>query len=123
MEVDVQVQSIEVTVTDQTASVAVQESQVVVLEVSPALQGLPGPKGDKGDKGDTGASGNAAAQYEHQQLIASAMWTVNHNLGLRPQISVLSLGGATMWAEVIHASPNQALVYFDEPQAGLAICS
>ena len=114
MSIDVQVLQTEVTVS---------QEQIVVLEVSTAQQGLPGPKGDKGDKGDTGLPGNAAAQYEHQQLIAASPWVVNHNLGLRPQITVLSLGGATMWAEVIHASPNQALVYFDEPQAGLTICS
>jgi hypothetical protein len=97
--------------------VVIEERQVSVVElvdrqvIFGGEQGPPGPPGTTADK------------YEHQQLIAAATWVVNHNLGFRPQISALSLGGATMWAEVIHASLTQALVYFDEPRSGLAICS
>lgn len=63
------------------------------------------------------------SQYEHQQTTPSASWVVNHNFGVRPNVQVTTLGGVQMWAEVIHASTNQVLVYFDSPATGLAICS
>jgi hypothetical protein len=51
------------------------------------------------------------------------VWVVNHNLGYRPSVNALSVGGVAMLAEVVHASANQALVYFDSPTSGLAVCS
>lgn len=48
---------------------------------------------------------------------------MNHNFGSRPLVSVFSMGGREMWAEVVHASDNQALIYFDAPTAGYAICT
>lgn len=84
------------------------------------LQVGQGPSGPKGDKGDTGQAGSI---HEHYQTTASSTWVVNHNLGFRPAVTILSVGGAQMLAEVIHASLNQVLVYFDEPMTGLAVCS
>jgi hypothetical protein len=73
--------------------------------------------------GPAGPPGNGEVQYTHTQAVASATWTVNHNLGYRPAVSVLSVGGALMLAEVIHISANQAQVFFDSPTAGQAACS
>lgn len=75
-------------------------------------QGPPGPPGTAGGMG-----------YTHTQTVAATTWTVNHNLGRRPAISVLSPGGVEVLAEVLHASLNQVLVYFDQPYTGLVICS
>ena len=73
--------------------------------------------------GPAGPPGNGEVQYTHTQAVASATWTVNHNLGYRPAVTPLSMGGVAMWAEVLHISSNQALVNFDSPTAGQAICS
>ena len=86
----------------------------IVLEACTALQGPPGPQGPPGD---------GASTFEHTQATADSTWTVNHNLGFRPAVTVLSPGGLEMLAEVLHTSLNQALVYFDAPKAGNAICS
>jgi hypothetical protein len=67
--------------------------------------------------------GAGAASYLHPQPTASATWTINHNLGYRPAVSVLSVGGMLMLAEVQHTSVNQAVVYFDQPTSGQAACS
>lgn len=91
--------------------------QLTVLtppETVTVLQVGQGPSGPKGDIGPI---------YEHQQFVAAANWVVNHNLGYRPNITILSVGGVQMLAEVNHTNLNQVLVYFDEPMTGLAICS
>lgn len=72
--------------------------------------------------GETGPAGAAAQAYVHQQPSPLATWTVNHNLGLRPLVTVLSPGGIEVEAEIIHASANQALVLFNSPSAGSARC-
>lgn len=66
MDLNIQVQTIEVKVEPSPLEASVHESQVVVLEVSPALQGLPGPKGDKGDKGDVGLKGDPGDPSEFE---------------------------------------------------------
>lgn len=75
------------------------------------LRGLPGPPG------------NGEVSYTHPQPVASTTWTVNHNLGYRPSVSALSVGGKLMLADVVHTSLNQAVISFDQPTAGLAVCS
>lgn len=105
---------------------SIQQPAAFQLTVQPPpetvtmLQVGQGPSGPKGDKGDTGQAGST---HEHHQTVAAANWVVNHNLGFRPAVTILSVGGAQMLAEVIHASLNQVLVYFDEPMTGLAVCS
>lgn len=84
------------------------EELVVEFGVAQSPAGPPGPSG---------------GGYEHTQAMAAAVWAVNHNLGRRPNVAVLSLGGAEMLAEVLHPSTNQARVYFDAPAAGFASCS
>lgn len=70
-----------------------------------------------------GGGGGGGSAYQHTQNSASSAWTVNHNLGYRPNVALTTLGGAEMWAEVLHVSANQVLVTFDNPTTGLALCS
>lgn len=60
---------------------------------------------------------------EFLQLTPNVMWTLNHNLGYRPHVTVLSDGGVEMISQIIHTSINQVLIYFDEPKKGLVIYS
>ena len=73
-----------------------------------ALRGDPGPPG---------------TSYRHTQSAPEGAWYVNHNLGYNPNVGVFSPGGASVWAEVVHLSENQIIVYFDEPFSGFVVCS
>jgi hypothetical protein len=66
---------------------------------------------------------SGGGDYSHTQATAAATWTVNHNLGRRPAVTVMTAGGLEVLAEVLHTSVNQVLVTFDQPTAGLAVCS
>lgn len=105
------VEEIQILAEQPDSSVLVEEVEVVEV-VALCEQGPPGPPG---------ISANAA--YQHTQASASDVWTVNHNLGFRPAVSALSPGGKEMWAEILHTSNNQFIVYFDSPTTGIAICS
>lgn len=105
------VEEIQILAEQPTSTVLVEEvEEIQILAV--AEQGVPGPPG---------VSSNAS--FQHTQAVASDTWTVNHNLGFRPAVSLLSDGGREMWAEVIHTSVNQFIAYFDAPTSGIAICS
>lgn len=56
------------------------------------------------------------------QSSASATWTVNHNLGVRPTATILSPGGVEVEATVVHISVNQLQVLFASPQTGSVRC-
>lgn len=56
--------------------------------------------------------------YVHTQSSPSDLWIVNHNLGYRPVIEVLSDGGLVVEASVAHISVNQAQISFNTVQTG-----
>lgn len=68
---------------------------------------------------DTGGSSTGVA-YTHAQWVAEAMWTINHNLGLRPSVTILDSGGAEVEADVTHINANQLVIRFAIPVAGVA---
>lgn len=72
-------------------------------------------------QGPAGASGASVPPF--QFLSPQDTWVINHNIGRRPLVGVFSVGGVEMWAEILHVSLNQVIVYFDSPVAGYAICS
>jgi hypothetical protein len=74
-------------------------------------------------QGPAGGGGGGGSAYQHTQNSASATWTVNHNLGYRPNVALTTLGGLLMLAEVLHINTNQVQVVFDNPTTGLALCS
>lgn len=73
-------------------------------------------------RGPPGTPGNAANTYEHTQSAASAIWTINHNLGSRPLIMLYSIGWVEVEAEIVHLDANTAQALFVSPVTGFAIC-
>lgn len=73
-----------------------------------------------GIPGAEGPAGPPSGFHTHVQASASALWTVNHNLGRRPIVQVETVGGALMVADVIHISNNTFQVAFDSPSSGVA---
>jgi hypothetical protein len=73
-----------------------------------------------GRQGPPGIAGVGGGNYEHIQSVASSTWTANHNLGFRPNVSVKTMGGVEVMAEVQHTSVNQTQITFDSPMTGIA---
>ena len=92
-----------------TVAVTVEQPSV---EVTVAGIGVQGPKGEPGSSGDI--------TFDHTQSSASATWTINHNLGFKPDVEVRNSGGQVVMAEVLHVSVNQTLIYFSSPTTGSA---
>lgn len=62
--------------------------------------------------------------YDHEQTVASAIWTVNHKLGFKPIPSVnVDYGGvrqAILPAEIQHVDENTVKIFFTQPFTGSA---
>ena len=56
------------------------------------------------------------------QFLAKDMWFCPHNLGKIPRVSVFSLGGVQVEAEIEHPTENMTVVKFTIPFAGYVIC-
>jgi hypothetical protein len=80
--------------------------------------GLPGPQGPEGPPG----SGGAGA-FTHNQAPASALWTVTHNLGYRPAVSVWDTANDQVVGEVDHTSVNALTIAFSTAISGTAYMS
>jgi hypothetical protein len=96
------------------ASADASGGRVATIALAQVTTGLTGP---------AGTGGGGSPSYLHQQPVPSTTWTVNHNLGYRPAITALSVGGVEMLAGVVHTSVNQAVITFDQPTPGQATCS
>lgn len=94
---------------DLTAPIA--PGSVVVTAGIVGPQGVPGPTGPQGPPG---------AAFEFTQAAPSAVWVVAHSLGFKPSVSVASVGGVIVTAEVAHLSDNALEIRFNVPFAGTA---
>ena len=80
------------------------------VSVTMPAQGVPGPPGPSPE------------DHVHTQASAASTWTVNHNLGRRPDTTVMNPGGQVVLAAVTHISNNQLLVQFASPATGSVRC-
>jgi len=87
-----------------------------LLHVTDAKRGIAGCVSDP-------AAGTGTGAYRYIQDAPAAVWIINHNLGLQPNVRTYSAGGREMLAEIVHTSANQTYVYFDSPVSGYAVCS
>lgn len=77
-----------------------------INEVADQIGPSPGPTGHPG--------------VEFVQVSPAQVWTVNHNLGWRPTVTVIDTGGAEVQADIHHTHLNQVLIHFALPMAGRA---
>jgi hypothetical protein len=61
--------------------------------------------------------------YTHTQSTASSTWTIAHNLGFSPAVSVVDSGGNHVIGDVNYVSVNVLTVSFSAPFGGLAYLS
>lgn len=73
-----------------------------------------------GPQGPQGVPGLSGAGFIHTQGSAALEWTINHNLGFRPSVELMSVGGAEIEGDVVHTSLNQTIATFLIPVAGFA---
>lgn len=91
--------------------------------VSQVLRQADGTRIIRVASGPPGPSGPPGVSFTHTQSSPSADWTVNHNLGANPVVSVRSAGGVEVEAEVVHTSLNQLHIYLAAPAVGSVRCT
>ena len=64
-----------------------------------------------------------AGSYAHTQSVSSATWTITHNLGYRPAVSVVDSGGNYVVGDVNYVSVNVLTISFSSPFGGSAYLS
>jgi hypothetical protein len=88
--------------------IIVQPVTTTVVVTTPGPQGAPGTF----DPGDIA--------YTHTQSVASATWTINHNLGFNPVAVVLDSGGTQCEGAVSYPTTNQMVIVFTGAFTGIA---
>lgn len=66
------------------------------------------------------SAAGAASGYLHTQAVPADTWTINHNLGYRPAVELLTVGGVAFDATVTHPTANQTIVNLLTERAGTA---
>jgi hypothetical protein len=123
-------------------SVVVVEEEGVVVEVGAHLGvveiidrtprpvevvsvGAQGPRGLTGPQGPQGPQGEAAegSYAVFHQLVPAMSWTITHNLGFFPSVTVVDSAGSVVIGDVAHVSDDEVVVGFSLPFAGSAYLS
>lgn len=124
-----------VTVTQKKNVSTVVEPADQVLEVhDPGVagpQGLVGPQGAQGPAGPQGAQGPQGPQgdpsgpvsFTHSQYSASATWTITHNMGYKPNVTVSDSAGTIIEGEIAYPTSNTIVLNFSSAFAGTAYLS
>ena len=58
--------------------------------------------------------------YVHDQLSSSEIWTINHNLGKYPSVTIVDSANSWVIGEVTYINENQLMVQFTATFAGKA---
>lgn len=61
-----------------------------------------------------------AGGITHNQSTAATQWTIVHNLGFRPSVTVSDSSGNQMFSNVVHVSLNEVHIFHTIAQAGQA---
>lgn len=90
---------------------------------APGTPGTPGAPGAPGNTGPVGPSSGAASSYQHVQNSVSATWTVQHNLGFHPNVTIQDSGGTAWEGDITHSDINALVIRFGSAFAGTAYLS
>ena len=94
-------------------------ARTLVIQAPAGLPGPPGPQGPPGPGGGGGSGGS----YTHTQMVASALWTIAHNLGYRPAVTVYDTASDQIWGDVDHVDVNNLTIAFSSAISGSAYMS
>ena len=61
--------------------------------------------------------------YVHKQSVASSEWTIVHNLGKYPSITVVDSAGTVVVGEIVLQTTEQAVISFNGAFSGKAYCN
>lgn len=65
----------------------------------------------------------AGSAYTHNQSASASTWTVTHNLGFFPSVSVVDSGGTTVIGDVSYITEHQVSISFSAAFGGKAYFS
>jgi hypothetical protein len=83
-----------------------------------------GPIGLQGVQGTQGPQGSAAVQsFVHNQGTPSDTWTINHNLGFFPNVSVVDSAGTVVEGDTAWPNSGTIIVSFESAFSGKAYLS
>jgi hypothetical protein len=63
------------------------------------------------------------SEYTHIQSSPSTTWTITHNLGRRPNVSLINGSNEVVEGSIVHTSINVVTVTFNSSLSGIAECS
>lgn len=91
------------------ATIRIQGPATPKLVISGPTQGLPGPQGP---------AGPGSAGVIHVQTTPAEIWTISHQLGYKPTVSVYDVDSEEVEAEIVHLSTSEIEIYLSAPLAG-----
>lgn len=65
----------------------------------------------------------ARVSYQHTQGSASSSWVINHNLGFKPNVTVVDSAGNIVEGEIAYTNSNSLTVSFASSFSGYAYIS
>lgn len=66
---------------------------------------------------------NVAKIFKYVQTTPSDTWTIQHNLGYKPSVTVIDSAGSVLFGDIEHNGDDQLTLYFFGGFAGEAHCS
>jgi hypothetical protein len=82
-------------------------------------RGIPGQTGPTGPAGPTGTPGAGGRSLDFTQAVPSTVWTINHNFGLYPSVTVVGPTGLVE-GDVTYIDLNNLSITFAVPISGVA---
>lgn len=70
-----------------------------------------------------GPAGAGDRHYTHTQAVPASVWTVAHNLGKRPAVTVVDSSGREVEGDVQHGSATTLTITFSAAFSGTAYCN
>ena len=109
--------------------ITVTKTNNLTTVIHPAEQVLevhdPGPAGPQGPAGppvDYTAIPSLVS-YRHNQNAVSDFWTITHNLGFLPNVTVFNSANGMVEGNVVHTSINALTIDFSASFSGYAVLS
>lgn len=94
-----------------------------VTRTAVGMPGATGLPGEPGIPGPPGIGGSNAGTYTHVQGVPATVWTVTHNLGFKPSVTVIDTDESEIEGDVSYLNLNTLQITFSVIVAGTAYMS